>query len=49
MNKLSEFLVATISQLRAEHPGAKVIIGADINDMNLRILQSLDPTLKQIV
>ena len=35
--------------LRSEHPGAKVILGADINDMKLDMLLSLDPTMKQIV
>ena len=48
-NKLSEFLVVTLNSLRAQHPGAKVILGADINDMRLSVLQSLDPTLKQTV
>ena len=48
-NKLSEFLAATINTLRSEHPGAKVLLGADINNMKLGLLQSLDPTLKQTV
>ena len=48
-NKLAEFMVATISSLRSDHPGARVIIAGDINDMRLGLLQSLDPTLKQIV
>ena len=48
-NKLSEFLAATLGTLRSEHPGARVILGGDINDMRLGLLLSLDPTLKQIV
>ena len=48
-NKLSEFLVGTLNSLRSQHPGAKVIVGGDINDMKLSVLYSLDPTLKQIV
>ena len=48
-NKLSEFLAATLGTLRSEHPGARVILGGDINDMRLGLLQSLDPTLKQVV
>ena len=48
-NKLAEFLATTISSLRSDHPGAKVIIGGDVNDMRLGLLQSLDPSLKQIV
>ena len=48
-NKLAEFLVATISLLRSQHPGARVILGADINEMKLDVLLALDPTLKQIV
>ena len=35
--------------LRSQHPGARVILGADINDMKLDLLLALDPTLKQIV
>ena len=38
--QLAEFLVVTLNKLRAEHPGAKVILGADINDMSLGLLQS---------
>ena len=47
--KLSEFLTATLCRLRSEHPGAKIILGADINNMGLGLLQSLDPTLQQTV
>ena len=48
-NKLAEFLVVTVNNLRSQHPGARVILGADINDMKLGLLQSLDPTLTQTV
>ena len=48
-NKLAVFLATIINQLRMEHPGSKVIIGADINDMKINTLINLDPTLKQIV
>ena len=47
--KMAEFLAVTLCQLRAEHPGSAVILGADINDMSLDLLFSLDPTLKQLV
>jgi hypothetical protein len=47
--KLAEFLVVTVGQLRAEHPGCRVILGGDRNDMKLDALLSLDPTLRQIV
>ena len=47
--KMAEFLSVTLCQLRAEHPDSAVILGADINDMSLDLLFSLDPTLKQIV
>ena len=48
-NKLAEFLAATLGTLRTQHPGARVILGGDINNMKLGLLQALDPTLKQIV
>ena len=48
-NKLAEFRVATINNLRSDHPGARVILGADINNMNLGLLMSLDPTMRQTV
>ena len=48
-NKLSEFLAATLGTLRTEHPGARVILGGDVNDMRLGLLLSLDPTLRQVV
>ena len=48
-NKLSEFLVANIGMLRSEDPGARVILGANVNDMKLDLLLSLDPTMRQIV
>ena len=48
-NRLAEFLATTINQLRMEHPGSHVILGADINDMKLATLLQLDPSLKQIV
>ena len=48
-NKLAVFLATTINQLRMEHPGSQVILGADINDMKLNTLLNLDPSLKQIV
>ena len=47
--RLAEFLATTINQLRMEHPGSHVILGADINDMKLDTLLHLDPSLKQIV
>jgi hypothetical protein len=47
--KLAEFLTATIWTLRTLHPGSRVILGGDINDMKLGLLQALDPTLKQTV
>jgi hypothetical protein len=47
--KLAEFLVVTIGLLRTEHPGCRVILGGDRNDMKLDALMSLDPTLRQIV
>ena len=47
--KMAEFLAVTLCQLRAEHPDSAVILGADINDMTLDLLFSLDPTLRQIV
>ena len=48
-NKLAEFLTATIGTLRTLHPGSRVILAGDINDMKLGLLQALDPTLKQTV
>ena len=48
-NKLAEFLTATIGTLRTLHPGSRVILGGDVNDMKLGLLQALDPTLKQTV
>ena len=48
-NKLAEFLAATIGKLRSQHPGARVIVAGDINDMKIGVLQALEPTLKQIV
>ena len=47
--KMAEFLSVTLCQLRSEHPDSGVILGADINDMSLDLLFSLDPTLRQIV
>ena len=41
--------MATLNILRSERPGARVILGGDINDMKLDLLQSLDPTLRQTV
>jgi hypothetical protein len=47
--RLAEFLAVTLGQLRAEHPGCRVILGADINDMKLDALRLLDPSLRQMV
>jgi hypothetical protein len=48
-SRLAEFLAVTLGQLRADHPGCRVILGADVNDMNLDTLRALDPSLKQLV
>ena len=48
-NKLAEFLVTTIGRLRTEHPGCRVVVAGDRNDMKVGLLPSLDPTLKQVV
>ena len=48
-NKLAEFLISTLGRLRTEHPGCRVYVGGDRNDMKIGLLTSLDPTLKQIV
>ena len=48
-NKLAEFLVATIGQLRHEHRGSKVVVAGDHNDLGIDLISSLDPTLRQIV
>ena len=48
-NKLAEFLVATVGKLRGEHPGARVILAGDRNDMRIEAITNLDPTLKQLV
>ena len=47
ITSLYEFLFVTINSLRSEHPGARVIFEADIDNMKLGLLHSLDPTLKQ--
>ena len=48
-NKLAEFLVFTIGRLRNEHPGSRVILAGDRNDMEINLLCTLDPTLRQLV
>ena len=48
-NKLAEFLVATVGKLRGEHPGARVLMAGDRNDMKIDAITNLDPTLKQMV
>ena len=48
-NKLAEFLVATLGRLRGEHPGSRVLLAGDRNDLRVEVLTSLDPTLKQLV
>ena len=48
-NKLAEFLVFTMGRLRTEHPGSKVILAGDRNDMDIDLLCTLDPTLRQLV
>ena len=48
-NKLAEFLVATVGRLRVEHPGCRVIMAGDRNDLKVEVLTSLDPTLRQLV
>jgi hypothetical protein len=48
-NKLAEFLVATIGRLRVEHPGCRVILAGDRNDLRIELIPSLDPSLKQVV
>ena len=48
-NKLAEFLVSTIGRLRTEHPGCRVILAGDRNDLKINLISTLDPTLKQVV
>ena len=48
-NKLAEFLVATVGRLRGEHPGCRVIMAGDRNDLKVETITSLDPTFKQLV
>jgi hypothetical protein len=48
-NKLAEFLVFTIGRLRNEHSGSRVILAGDRNDMEINLLCTLDPTLRQLV
>ena len=48
-NKLAEFLVFTIGRLRTEHPSSQVILAGDRNDMDINLLCTLDPTLRQLV
>ena len=48
-NRLAEFLVDTVGRLRGEHPGARVIMGGDRNDLAVEVITNLDPTLKQSV
>ena len=48
-NKLAEFLVDTLGRLRQEHPGSRVILAGDRNDLRSEAITDLDPTLKQLV
>ena len=48
-NKLAEFIVATVGRLRGEHPGSRVFVAGDRNDLKIEVFTSLDPTLKQLV
>ena len=48
-NKLAEFLVDTLGRLRQEHPGSRVILAGDRNDLRVQAITDLDPTLKQLV
>ena len=48
-NKLAEFIVVTIGRLRGEHPGCRVFVAGDRNDLKIEVFTSLDPTLKQLV
>ena len=48
-NKLAEFLVFTIGNLRSDHAGSRVILAGDRNDMEIDLLCRLDPTLRQLV
>ena len=48
-NKLAVFLVDTLGRLRQEHPGSRVILAGDRNDMRVEAITDLDPTLKQLV
>jgi hypothetical protein len=48
-NKLAEFLVVTLGQVRTVHQGSRVIVAGDRNDMAIDLITTLDPTLKQVV
>ena len=48
-NKLAEFLVDTLGRLRQEHPGSRVVLAGDRNDMRTEAITDLDPTLRQVV
>ena len=48
-NKLAEFLVDTVGRLRVEHPGSRVLMAGDRNDLKVETITFLDPTLKQLV
>ena len=48
-NKLAEFIVDTVGRLRVEHPGSRVLMAGDRNDLKVEAITSLDPTLKQLV
>ena len=48
-NKLAEFLVSTLGQLRTVHQDSRVIVAGDRNDMGIDLITTLDPTLKQVV
>ena len=48
-HKLAEFLVASLGRLRVEHPGSRVLMAGDRNDLRVEAITSLDPTLKQLV
>ena len=48
-NKLAEFLVFTIGRLRNKHTGSWVILAGDRNELEINLLCTLDPTLRQLV
>jgi hypothetical protein len=41
--------VDTVGRLRGEHPGSRVIVAGDRNDLAVEVITNMDPTLKQLV